>query len=224
VCEGDEVILTVAGGGSEPLGYQWRKDTSDIGGATSDTLTLSNVTSGDAGDYDVVVSNACGSQTSAVAVIEVGTAPVISADPQSQSVCPGGSVTLSVAATGNGTLTYEWRLDGNTIAGATGATYEINPVTPADLGNYDVLVTGDCGTVPSAVATVSQGSSSSGDLDCDGDVDLGDFATLAVCFGGPDVTTPPVGCSAAEFAGSDLDGDGDVDLSDFSSFAVNFAG
>ncbi len=63
-----------------------------------------------------------------------------------------------------------------------------------------------------------------GDLDGDGDVDLNDFATLAVCVGGAGVMTPPAGCSAAEFAAADLDGDGDVDLGDFATFSVNFGG
>jgi hypothetical protein len=61
-----------------------------------------------------------------------------------------------------------------------------------------------------------------GDFDLDGDVDLIDFATFSVCFGGPNQTTPPPGCSAQEFAATDLDDDGDVDLSDFSTFSTNF--
>jgi hypothetical protein len=63
-----------------------------------------------------------------------------------------------------------------------------------------------------------------GDLDGDGDVDLGDYATFAVCFYGSAVTTPPPGCSSDEFADSDCDGDGDVDLSDFATFALNYTG
>ncbi len=224
VCAGDEVVLTVTGGGSAPLSYQWRKNAGILDGETGATLTLTSVTGDDAGTYDVVVSNACGSQTSAAAVVEVAAETAITTQPQSSSACTGGSVTLSVEAGGSGTLAYQWRQDGAEIDGATSASYEINPVTPADFGDYDVLVTGDCGTVPSEIATLSPGSSGSGDLDCDGDVDLADFATLAVCFTGPDVTTPPAGCSAAEFAGSDIDGDGDVDLADFSSFAVFFGG
>ncbi|UCG34374.1 MAG: hypothetical protein JSU68_06990 [Phycisphaerales bacterium] len=63
-----------------------------------------------------------------------------------------------------------------------------------------------------------------GDGDGDGDVDLNDFATFAMCYGGAAVTTPPGGCSPQEFAASDLDDDGDVDLGDFATFANNFTG
>ncbi len=60
-----------------------------------------------------------------------------------------------------------------------------------------------------------------GDLDGSGLVDLGDFATLAVCFSGPG-GAPPGGCSEADFACADLDADGDVDLGDFSTFGTIF--
>jgi hypothetical protein len=67
-------------------------------------------------------------------------------------------------------------------------------------------------------------TSLAGDIDGDGDVDLNDFATFALCYGGAAVTTPPGGCSPQEFAAGDLDDDGDVDLGDFSTFANNFTG
>jgi len=63
-----------------------------------------------------------------------------------------------------------------------------------------------------------------GDLDYDGDVDLVDFATFAMCYGGATVTTPPPGCATEQFDDSDLDDDTDVDLTDFATFAMNFTG
>jgi hypothetical protein len=48
-----------------------------------------------------------------------------------------------------------------------------------------------------------------GDLDCDADVDLGDFTRFAECLAGPGVLYPP-GCLRADF-----DDDEDVDLGDF---------
>jgi hypothetical protein len=56
------------------------------------------------------------------------------------------------------------------------------------------------------------------DLDADGDVDLADFATFQVCFGGFGAR-PRAGCGAA-----DLDGDDDVDLSDFAAFSMEYGG
>lgn len=59
------------------LSYQWRKGTQDlvnggnISGATTPTLTLTAVSQTDAGNYSVVVSNAAGTATSAVASLTV---------------------------------------------------------------------------------------------------------------------------------------------------------
>jgi outer membrane lipoprotein-sorting protein len=76
---GQSVNFSVTASGSS-LGYQWRKDSTNlinsgnVSGATSNTLTLSNVTTNDDNSsYDVVVSNGCGSVTSSVATLGVST-------------------------------------------------------------------------------------------------------------------------------------------------------
>jgi hypothetical protein len=63
-----------------------------------------------------------------------------------------------------------------------------------------------------------------GDLDCDGDVDLDDYAIFAACLAGPDVTTPPLGCDPDDFANADLDDDTDVDLQDFDVLTEVYTG
>ena len=61
-----------------------------------------------------------------------------------------------------------------------------------------------------------------GDMDADGDVDLLDYAAWAACLAGPNVSTPPGGCTAPQFALADLDSDLDVDDGDFADFQVRF--
>jgi hypothetical protein len=75
-------------------------------------------------------------------------------------------------------------------------------------------------TVDYVPETLYQATWYRADLDGDGHVDLSDFATFAICFGGAGVITPPPGCSQRDFSWSDLDGDGDVDLADFATFAA----
>jgi uncharacterized delta-60 repeat protein len=74
---GGRVVFTVIATGEAPLSYQWRKNGTDlldgprIAGTTSDTLVLSNATFDEGGDYDVVVSDAQASVTSAGATLVV---------------------------------------------------------------------------------------------------------------------------------------------------------
>jgi hypothetical protein len=68
---GANVTFNVAASSASPLTYQWRFNGGKIGGATSASLTLTNIQSGDAGGYSCVVSNASGSVTSLVATLTV---------------------------------------------------------------------------------------------------------------------------------------------------------
>ncbi|MBX7221560.1 MAG: immunoglobulin domain-containing protein [Blastocatellia bacterium] len=68
---GGSASFTVAASGTAPLGFQWRKGTTNltnggnISGATTATLTINPVGSGDAAsNYNCVVTNSCGSATS----------------------------------------------------------------------------------------------------------------------------------------------------------------
>jgi hypothetical protein len=73
VTAGADVSFTVAASGTTPLSYQWQKNTADISGATSATLSLNNVTAADTGNYRAVVSNAAGPVTSDTATLTVNT-------------------------------------------------------------------------------------------------------------------------------------------------------
>ncbi|MCE2710898.1 MAG: immunoglobulin domain-containing protein [Ilumatobacteraceae bacterium] len=59
----------------------------------------------------------------------------------------GGSANLIANASGPGTLSYQWSRGGVEIAGATGETLRISPVTAADRGEYRVKVTSTEGAV-----------------------------------------------------------------------------
>jgi len=63
-----------------------------------------------------------------------------------------------------------------------------------------------------------------GDFDDDGDVDLDDYEEFFACLNGPNVTTPPPGCSPEQFVQADLDGDADCDLADAAAFVDRFTG
>lgn len=153
---GGSATFSVTATGDEPLTYQWFHGDDDIAGATSATLTLTNVQAADVGSYTVVVTNSLGAATSNVAqLIVMGLAPSITTPPASATVNAGTTVTFSVAVTGSPTLTYQWRKDLNPIGGATASTLTLNNVQSSDAANYDVVVTNSVGPATSAAATLA---------------------------------------------------------------------
>ncbi|WP_291270566.1 immunoglobulin domain-containing protein [Geothrix sp.] len=158
VTTGTLITLGVSATGSAPLAYQWRKDGSDITGATSSTFTVASAQATDAGNYQVRVANAAGSVLSSVATVTVTAAlvaPTITTQPQSQSVTTGTLITLGVSATGSAPLAYQWRKDGSDITGATSSTFTVASAQATDAGNYQVRVANAAGSVLSSVATVT---------------------------------------------------------------------
>jgi len=65
VCAADTVVWSGYAAGVPPLSYQWRKNGAAIPGATTSSLGLTNVSAGDFGSYDLVVTNLYGSAVSA---------------------------------------------------------------------------------------------------------------------------------------------------------------
>lgn len=85
----------------------------------------------------------CGLTLDDVSVVPVsynGAAPLITQQPTDQSILSGGNVTFGVAAIGSAPLTYQWRLNGTNISGATDATLTVSNATSASAGNYSVVV------------------------------------------------------------------------------------
>lgn len=157
VLEGQSATFTVVASGSPTLTYQWKKGSAAIAGATTSTLTLINVQSGDAGSYTVDVTNSVSTVTSAAATLTVTplVAPSITAPPQSQTANAGASVTLTVTASGTAPLSYQWMKNGVRISGATSASLTLANVQANDAGNFAVVVSNDKGSATSAAATLT---------------------------------------------------------------------
>jgi hypothetical protein len=159
VYPGVRVSFTVAATNG-PLSYQWQFFGANIAGGTSPNLVLARVQTSQAGPYLVILSNPGGSVTSAVAnltvIVSAGT-PTITAQPQGQSIRVGETAALSVMATGNAPLSYQWYqgASGDTngfIAGATNLAYTASRLTTNT--SFWVSVHNSLGTVDSAAANV----------------------------------------------------------------------
>ncbi len=163
VCEGTSVTFSVEATGVN-LSYQWRKDGSNIAGATSSSYTIASVSSSDVGSYDCVVSNDCGSVTSNPAELTIGSGITIIEQPQSLSVRYSSTAVFTVVAEGVN-LTYQWYkdgtplVDGGDISGSQTNQLTIVNVGYLDIGTYWCEITGDCGstTTNQVTLTVSGG-------------------------------------------------------------------
>jgi hypothetical protein len=93
----------------------------------------------------------------AAAVVALGaedeTAPQIWDNPADQSLLAGGTLQLTVAASGRN-LRYQWQRDGNAITGATEQALS-RTFAASDAGRYSVIVTNSKGSVTSTAATVA---------------------------------------------------------------------
>ncbi|MGD0263190.1 MAG: immunoglobulin domain-containing protein, partial [Verrucomicrobiota bacterium] len=138
-----------------PLSYQWQLNGSDLEGATGASLALANVQPANGGDYTVVITNAQGGVTSAVATLTVLVPPAITVQPAGLVAVAGTDVALSVTASGTQPLSYQWWFNGAALAGATGANLTLNNVQQTNAGNYKVVVTNSAGSVTSAVASLT---------------------------------------------------------------------
>jgi hypothetical protein len=158
---GAPASFSVSASGTGTLSYQWRKNGSAISGATASSYTIASVAAGDAGNYDVVVTGACGLVTSSVAVLTINTgcanpAPSITAPASGAIYAVGAAVNFSGAFTdaSGGTRTATWTFDTitqsgvvNEAAGTVSGSY-----TFAQAGVYQITLTvsNSCGGQGSA--------------------------------------------------------------------------
>ncbi|HEY4246802.1 MAG TPA: immunoglobulin domain-containing protein, partial [Lacunisphaera sp.] len=149
---GGPVTLTVVAGGSPSPSYQWYKDGSAISGAMASSYSIVHVALGDAGTYQIVVSNSAGSVTSKGTVLTVRDLPVITTQPLSSAVFAGGSVNFIGGATGTTNPTYQWQRNGIDIAGATSATLALTNIQISDAGSYALVATNAGGSATSRFA------------------------------------------------------------------------
>ena len=151
ICNGDSVELSDINAGSGS--FQWNLNGLPVSGAIGNSLMVSQD-----GIYELVSSNACGSNVSNSIDIDViplpGASIVTSA---STSLCVGDSILLSGVDPGG--VQFQWVLDGVLMSGVN------DSVVYALLGGQYVLNTSNaCGVVSSNVITITTDSIPQGSI------------------------------------------------------------
>lgn len=115
--------------------------TASKSGMTPQTMTNATALPADVGRYDFLLN---------------ATAPMITTQPQSQTVNTDSNATFTVSVNGPPPLAYQWWFNAtNLLDGATSATYTRSNAQAADAGSYAVVITNSYGSVTSAVAVLT---------------------------------------------------------------------
>ncbi len=137
----NNVTFSVTASSSTTPNYQWKKNGTNITGATSSSYTISGVTAADAGSYVCEISNSAGTILSDPAYLNT----YISVQPETKTVCQNGSTTLSITAEGN-VPKYQWYSNstntnsgGTAISGATSSTYTPSTATAGTYYYYCIV-------------------------------------------------------------------------------------
>ncbi|HEY7158407.1 MAG TPA: immunoglobulin domain-containing protein [Gemmataceae bacterium] len=166
---GSNVSFTATASGFPVPTVQWQVSTdggktfSNISGATSTTLTLSNVQASQNGEeYQAVFTNSNGSATTTAASLTVQFAPTVTSNPANQTVTAGSTATFTASASGMPLPTVQWQesSDGgktfSNIDGATSPTLTLSNVQVSQNGHeYRAVFTNSIGTVTSTAATLT---------------------------------------------------------------------
>jgi hypothetical protein len=153
--------FSVTAMGAPPLAYQWYSGTPSSGtllpGRTATNLVINPVTTNQAGNYFVVVSNASNLATSSVAALVVYSAPVITQQPAPTNInlFAGQTMNLTVTANAGIPLAYSWKFNGATIVGATTSALTRSNLKPNNTGNYSVVLSNAYGMATSTIVTLT---------------------------------------------------------------------
>ncbi|MGH7142989.1 MAG: DNRLRE domain-containing protein [Planctomycetota bacterium] len=138
--------------------YQWYRNGTLIGGATSASYTTPATTTADSGStFKVDCINSSGTTTSSTVTLTVNPAagaPTITTQPSNITVTAPATATFTVVA--SGATSYQWYKNGTAIGGATSASYTTPATTTADSGStFKVDCTNSSGTTTSSTVTLT---------------------------------------------------------------------
>ena len=161
---GQPATFTVATSGNPAPTFQWRKNGVNLAGETGASLSIRSAQASDVGAYTVLISNANGSVTSALAMLTLASpnAPTFVSSPSPQVVATGSTVVF--VATASYAPTYQWQRDGVALVNSTGRMLVISNASAADVGSYTVIATNAFGSVTSTAASLTVVNVASADI------------------------------------------------------------
>ena len=172
VYAGQNAQFSISANGNPAPTFQWQRLSAGSGtwanlsnagvysGTSTTTLSISSAVTVMNGDqFRCVAANSVGPATSSPAVLTVNAAvlPVISGLPATVTLNYGDTLSLSPSVTGTQPITYQWKISGVNVSGATGSSYNKSNATPVDNGIYALIANNAAGPAVSSnvIVTVS---------------------------------------------------------------------
>lgn len=140
--------------------YSWYKNGTplsnggNISGANSSTLNISFFSSNEVAAYHCIVSNTCGTDTSAIANVSLNSGLQITQQPTNVVACAGTNALLIVKSNDQ-SATYSWRKNGSAIANSNNDTLTLTNVNSTNVGTYQVVISSNCGSDSSAQVSLT---------------------------------------------------------------------
>ncbi len=181
ICTGNVVDFSSSASSTPSSAIQWQVSTdggltyNNIAGANSNVLSFTTASTDNGKEYRAVFTNACGSAFSQAAILTINSAPVISTQPTSETICAGSSTSFFANAPSSPGSTIQWQVstDGITfsnVPGATGSTLSFVTAVTDNGKAYRAVFLNTCGssfttmaylTVSSAISITSSPSNQS---------------------------------------------------------------
>ena len=156
---GRDVTLHGNAAGAAPLNYQWLLNGTNIPGATNTSLFIPDVQLGNAGNYQLFVSNSVNTALSLAAPLTVvsDSALTFLSAPSNQTNYQGSKATLGVTLLGSGPLRYQWFYSTDNkifapVAGATNDSLIFDPAMVANSGYYRITASNQFNVATSSSA------------------------------------------------------------------------
>jgi hypothetical protein len=144
LCEGHPVTLNVETEGFN-LTYNWYQNGKAVQSDISGRLSILNADPGNSGDYKCVISGTCGTIVSDITNLTVHPLTRILSVSPDVKVPFGNDIALDVRAEGHD-LIYQWQKDGVSLSNSNTAQLFLRNVNASDIGVYQTIVKGTCGT------------------------------------------------------------------------------
>ncbi|GAB4039665.1 beta strand repeat-containing protein [Spirosoma gilvum] len=150
VCSGGTVTASISVSGTGPFTYAWYKGAGLVSPAQSTSaLSLTNVQTGDAGSYSIVVTGACNSVTSTAFSLTVNASPVASLTASNSGTLTCSLASLTLTASGGTSFTFA---NSSGTLGTPGTSQTLVVTTP---DTYSVTVSNANGCRVTVATSVS---------------------------------------------------------------------